>query len=198
MSDQDTEPVEVLPGAQAAERFFESECLDKSRHRCGNCGSEHKVRVKLIIPEDAGGRRISTNAIVVCRACEMAADTAAPLAGTQGKRRIINFWTSRQLHERMNNGMATSRGLRSLSQLIRYLMASYVADVERFDDLGQYQDTDEIDVKVNVWVPIEQYEVFKTLVDARGLSVTDAVKSLIRMFDAEVILPPTTTTIEES
>lgn len=171
------------------ERVFETDILEQRKYKCGNCGTDHKVRVKLVVPREAGGQLVETNAVVVCRACEMTADTAAILPGSEGARRIINFWVSRRLYDRMNTSTSSSRGLRSLSQFVRYLISSFVADEARFDDLDRYQDTDDPDVKVNVWVPIVDYEAFKKLVNERGLSVTDAVKSLIQMFDAEVIVP---------
>jgi hypothetical protein len=182
------DPSEVVT-ADGAQPSFEQRVRKQYRDRCGNCGSDHKLRVKLVVPAEAGGLEIESNAILVCRACEMAADTVAPLVGTYGDRRIINFWVSRQTYDRMTNGMATSRGLRSMSSLVRYLMASYVEDAQRFDDLDKYQDAASSDVKVNVWVPIQQYEVFKVLVAEKNMTVTDAVKSLIGLFDAEVTEP---------
>jgi hypothetical protein len=170
------------------ERPLEEIIWEKYKNHCGNCGGEHKLRVKLVVPVEAGGREIESNAMLICRACEMASDTAIPLPGETGARRIINFWVSRRLHDRMTNGMATSRGLKSMSQLVRYLMSSYVTDVARFDDLERYQDGTSSDVKVNVWVPMDQYETFKRLANNRGLSVTDAVKSLIQMFDEEIVV----------
>lgn len=79
-----------------------------------------------------------------------------------------------------------------MSSLVRYLIASYVSDAPRFDDLDKYQEGEDTEVKVNVWVPIEQYEVFKILVAEKNLTVTDAVKSLIGLFDAEVTEPKPT------
>jgi len=178
--------IEVI--GPAKERPFDSIIWEKYKSHCGNCGGQHKLKVKLVVPIEAGGREVESNAILICRACEMAADTAAPLPGEAGERRIINFWVSRHLHNRMTNGMATSRGLKSLSQLVRYLMSSYVTDVARFDDLDRYQDGSSNDVKVNVWVPMDQYETFKRLVNDRGMSVTNAVKSLIQMFDEEIVV----------
>lgn len=177
--------LEVLQ-AEGAIPSFDVMIRAKYRNHCGNCGSDHKLRVKLVVPLEAGGHELESNAILICRACEMASDTVAPLLGTQGERRIINFWVSRATHERMNNGMATSRGLRSSSALVRYLIASYVSDTQRFDDLDRFQDTGTSDIKMNVWVAKDQYEVFKTLVAIKGLSVTEAVRSLIGLFDSEV------------
>jgi uncharacterized protein YpmB len=65
-------------------------------------------------------------------------------------------------------------------------MVSYVEDADRFDDLDKYQGSDPADVKVNVWVPADQYQIFHRLVRSKGLTVTDAIKGLIQMFDSEV------------
>lgn len=186
-----SEKVEQLVGR--TEPPFEQLVREQYKSRCGNCGGLHKLKVKLVVPPEAGGLRVASNAILICRACEMATDASACLPGTEGARRIINFWVSRQLHQRMTDGMRSSRGLKSMSALVRYLMSMYVSDVERFDDLAQYQDATVGDVKLNVWVPTEQYETFKTLANNRGLNVTDTVKALILLFDNEIVErdPPT-------
>lgn len=187
MEPDQNDNVEKLVVTGANRRPFEQIIFEKYKSRCGNCGGDHKLRVKMIVPLEAGGREIDSNAILICRACEMVADTSAPMAGSQGERRIINFWVSRKLHNRMTNGMTTSRGLKSMSQLVRYLMSTYVTDVQRFDDLDRYQDASSSDVKLNVWVPMDQYETFKRLVNQRGMGVTDALKALIQMFDEDVV-----------
>jgi hypothetical protein len=183
MADPQITPVEeILSGCIP----FEQKIREKYRDQCSNCGSGHKLRVKLVVPLEAGGFEIESNGVLLCRACEMSAETIAPLTGTQGARRMINFWVSHHIHSRMSNGMATSRGLRSMSSLVRYLMVSYVEDADRFDDLDKYQGSDPADVKVNVWVPADQYQIFHRLVRSKGLTVTDAIKGLIQMFDSEV------------
>lgn len=188
MSDQQPATESLVASGEPVS--FDQLIRDKYRNRCLNCGSDHKLKVKLVVPLEAGGRKIESNGILVCRACEMSSETIAPLVGTQGERRMINFWVSRRIHDRMTNGMATSRGIRSMSSLVRYLMVSFVDDVARFDDLEQYQqDGDQSDVKVNVWVPKDQYKTFHRLVNERGLTVTDAIKGLIQMFDTEVTEP---------
>jgi hypothetical protein len=167
-------------------RPFEQLIRERHKH-CGNCGGDHKLRVKLIVPVEAGGKEVESNAMLICRVCEMSADIAARLPGSEGRRRLINFWVSRRLHDRMVEGIAAT-GLKSMSELVRYLMTIYVADSERFDDVSRYQDSVVGDVKLNVWVPIDQYETFKPLVNKRGMSVTEAVKALFQMFDEEIVV----------
>jgi hypothetical protein len=60
-------------------------------------------------------------------------------------------------------------------------MSKYIVDEARFDDLERHQDSG-ADVKINVWVDVDAYTTFRQLVDARGLTVTDAVKSLILVY----------------
>ncbi len=183
------EPAEVLSVKGSERVSFDRLIHEKYQYACVNCGSGHKLRVKLVVPLEAGGKKIESNAVLVCRACEMATEASSSLVGSEGERRPINFWVSRQLHARMTNGMSSSRGIRSISQLIRYLMVSYVDNTERFDDLDRFQNLKTNDVKINAWVPKDQYELFKSAVNARGLTVTDAVIGLIQLFDAEVTEP---------
>lgn len=162
---------------------FEQQIWEKHKSQCANCGGQHKLRVKMIVPAEAGGQEVVSNGVLICRACEMATDAAAR-PGSEGLRRPINFWVSRRLYNRMQNGMRTHHGFKSMGALIRYLMSMYVTDANRFDDLDRYQDAATGDVKINVWVPTDQYETFKHLVNVRGLTVTGAVKSLIQVYDS--------------
>lgn len=165
---------------------WEQEVWERHNGKCCNCGSTSKVRVKLIVPEEAGGQRIASNAVVICRACELVTDASKPKM-RHADNRPINFWASRRLFNRMENGVCSENGFKSKSALIRYLMNKYIQDEVQFDDLEQYQDNaEEADAaKVNAWVPKDTYETFKTKLDRRGLSVTDAIKALIMVFDEE-------------
>lgn len=111
----------------------------------------------------------------------MASD-AVTNRSTGDDQRLVNFWVSRALFDRIKSGLETYRGFNSMGSLVRYLMAKYVEDDTRFDDLDLYQD-EGADVKVNVWVDRDRYNTFKVLLDKRGLTVTDAIKSLIRMYE---------------
>jgi hypothetical protein len=108
------------------------------------------------------------------------ASESAPQSGAA--LRPINFWVSDKLYKSLQSN--ARGGFHSMAALVRYMMAKYVSDADRFDDLQQYQDEGS-DVKVNVWVETDRYANFKQLVDSRGLTVTDAIKALIRMYEAE-------------
>lgn len=165
---------------------WEQETWERHDGKCCNCGSTSKVRVKLIVPEEAGGQKIASNAVVICRACELVTDASKPKM-RHADNRPINFWTSRKLFDRMENGVCSENGFKSKSALIRYLMNKYLQDEGQFDDLEQYQDNSEgaDAAKVNAWVPKDTYGAFKARVDRRGLSVTDAIKALIMVYDEE-------------
>lgn len=164
---------------------WQQEVYDRTNNKCYNCGSKHKVRVRLIVPEEAGGTKTANNACLMCRACEMAADTAAPKT-KHADNRPINFWVSRRLFNRMNNGLCSDRGFKSKSALIRYLMSKYIQAENQFDDLEHYQDPDSADAaKVNAWVPKDTYATFQTMIQQRGMTVTDAIKALVMVYEEE-------------
>lgn len=146
---------------------------------CANCGGGDRVRVRMVVPEEAGGRLEPANGIVLCRTCEMAADTVTLENGHA--QRLVNFWVSRGLFDRFQEGLRTHQGSQSMGSLVRYLISKYVQDVDRFDDLDMYQD-EGADVKVNVWVEKDRYNVFKTLVERRGRTVTSTLKALIMLY----------------
>jgi len=155
----------------------------KCRNKCANCGAEDRLRVRMIVPKEAGGQLEPFNGVLLCRACEMAMD-AVGRTTKERDRRPINFWVSRRLHNRLKNGVRTRNGFTSMGSLVRYLVGAYVADEGRYDDLENYQE-EGADVKINVWVETSSYGDFKELLATRGMTVTDAVKALIRMYEAE-------------
>jgi len=171
-------------------RSIESVVRDKYKDSCANCGGAHKVKMRWIVPLEVGGKEAETNATLICRACEMSMEMAATLPGSEGERRLINFWVSRKLYSRMSEITKSIRGLKSLSALVRFVLSKYVEDAGRFDDLDLYRDPDATnngEVKLNVWVPASEYEAFKSLVNQRGWSVTESVRALIMMFDSVVL-----------
>jgi hypothetical protein len=184
---EDDETVEVVGGdrVEEAKSSWQQEVWDRTNGNCGNCGSDHKVRVKLMVPEIAGGKKAASNASIICRACEMAMDSSEPKT-KHSNNRPINFWVSRRLFERMNNGLCSDRGFKSKSALIRYLMNKYITAETQFDDLDRFQDAEGIDTaKVNAWVPRETYATFQAMIGKRGMTVTDAIKSLVMVYEDE-------------
>jgi hypothetical protein len=71
-----------------------------------------------------------------------------------------------------------------MGALIRSLIEMYVENEDRFDDLEQYQDNGS-DIKINIWIDIDVYSQFKEKVNARNMTVTDAIKSLVTVFEAQ-------------
>jgi hypothetical protein len=172
------ERVEVLEGSSEPR-------LQVRDDKCFGCGGTDKLRVHVLVPESVGGKNTERSGVLLCRTCAIARDLAAlPQGPASGEAtRPINFWISRRLHSRLTNGISRKRGFRSIASLVRYLMAKYVEDCSRFDDIEQWQDAG-AEVKVNVWVPRNVYGAFKTLTQERGLTVTDALRGLIRLYEA--------------
>lgn len=184
--DPGEQSVEIVPGLDPENltdaqkyAFWEQKILERANDKCSNCGSTHKVRVKPVVPIEVGGKLSAENGTTLCRACEMAADVVAS-SSAGAAQRPVNFWVSRRLYDKIKS----LNGFKSTGSLIRFLMSKYVVDAARFDDLGQWQE-DGTDVKINVWVDKGVYGTFKTLVNDNGLTVTDALKALVRMYEEE-------------
>lgn len=163
-------------------RVWSQTVYDAAHGKCANCGSEHKTKPRLIVPEEAGGKLLLANSVLLCRACEMASSVVPRKIGEAG-RRLVNIWVSDRLYKRLSERRDVGH-TSSMGALVRYLMGRYVDDVSRFDDLASYQDAGS-DVRLNIWVDSDLYATFKTLVDAQGLTVTSALKALFCMFEAE-------------
>jgi hypothetical protein len=177
----DMEGFKVVPGPPS----WQEEVWDRTDGRCYGCGSDHKNRVKLIVPLEAGGTACAENACLICRGCEMATDASKPKNKTINNR-PINFWVSRRLFQRMDNGLCSNKGFNSKSALIRYLMSKYIQEDVQFDDLEQYQDAAGTDsARINAWVPVDTYETFKAMLDKRGMTVTEAVIALVMVYEME-------------
>ncbi len=167
-----------LVGPAELVRAWERRVTELHRNRCSNCGGDDHLRAKLVVPREAGGQLVESNGVLLCRSCDMAAESVSKSSGEQ---RLVNFWVSRGLFDRLQYGLDTVQGFPSMGALVRYLITKYVADPSRFDDLELYQDGGS-DVKVNVWVERDRYNTFKALLDKRGVTVTDALKGLIVMY----------------
>ena len=183
-SSEASEVEQLSPTTKDQKSLWELAVREQSKDRCSKCGGDDRVRVSMIVPSEAGGNYVVSNGRTLCRPCEMASEAVAFGRPGEETRRPLNFWVSRKLYDRIQQGLETRRGFPSMGALVRYLMTKYVTDEPRFDDLEQYQDKD-ADVKINVWVEREHYTTFKVLIDKRGMTVTDGVKSLILMYEAE-------------
>jgi len=175
-----------LVEAGAREETWVTQVWEQHRNRCSNCGGTDRMKLVLVVPEDVGGQKIASNATILCRPCDVARSTQAkadePASGKDA--RPINFWVSQKLYGTLQNGLSKRYGFKSVAALVRFLMSQYVADAPRFDDVLQFQDHGN-DVKVNVWVPRDVYAEFKQLADKNGGTVTDTIRGLIRMYEAE-------------
>ena len=158
--------------------------LEAAQGKCANCGSDHKVSPRLIVPEDVGGRRTLSNSVVLCRACELASG-ALPKRTGSGENRLVTVWISKALYDGLHRRVQSGHA-KSIGALIRYLMHKYVAEQLRFDDLPTLPALDSVQaVRLNVWVDAEAYQTFKAAVNSSGLSVTDSIKALCSLYDSE-------------
>lgn len=164
---------------------WEKLVLDRHRGKCDNCGSDIRVRVRAIVPVEVGGEYTLSNGTTLCRSCDLVVDSRARESKGDEKQ-PVNFWVSRRLHDRILKSFESRNGFVGMGPLVRFVMAKYVLDEDRFDDLEQYQD-EGTDVKVNLLADGKTYDSFKRLVNKRGLTVTDAVKSLLVMYQEEAV-----------
>ena len=172
--------------AGGREEAWATRVWDACGGRCSNCGATDRLKARKIVPEEAGGREVVSNGMLLCRACELAQEIemTRPQLASGERTRPINFFVGKGLYDRMKGGLTKDRGFRSVSALIRYLMGKFVLDPDRFDDLELYQEGG-ADVKVNVWVDRDIYGNFKALANRNGMTVTDTLKGLIRMYERE-------------
>lgn len=182
--DDGTEILKATP--EDRQESWATRVFDACNGKCSNCGSEHRLKVRMIVPESSGGQRVVSNGTLLCRTCELAREISlkVPQPASGERTRPINFFVSQELHRKLQNGLATKYGFRSVSALVRFLMAKFVAESDDFDDIDMYQDGGS-DVKVNVWVGRDVYANFKAITDRNGTTVTETLKGLIRMYEAE-------------
>jgi hypothetical protein len=158
---------------------------DRSGGICSNCGSDSHLSVRMIVPEEAGGKLVVSNGMIICRTCEVA-KAAVEKAKETGDipRRPVNVWISRKLYTSLQDSLKSRNGFRSMGPLARYMIGLLVDNPDRFSDLDQYQDRGS-DVKINLWLEQEAYESFKQLLNDRNMTVTDGIKGLMLMYTEE-------------
>lgn len=181
---EDTETIVV--SENTANQAWSAQVYEHFRNRCSNCGSEDKIKASLIVPVEAGGRLTLSNSTLICRTCELAAELLRrKKVGASGdSTRPINFWVGRSLHTALRNGLSHEYGFNSIASLVRFLMSRYVKSPDFFEDIENYVDRSS-DVKINVWVPRGMYGEFKDAVAANGMTVTDSLRGLLRMYESE-------------
>ena len=156
---------------------FDAQVREEFGGRCGNCGSDDKCRAKLIVPESQGGTKVVTNAMWICRGCELGTGPAA-----LPERQLVNLFVSPELHGQIlalvGNGNASS--------VARHLIGLFLeGPPERFDDLGYYQDAG-TSTRLYVHVDRGTYPEFRARTKAMGLTVTAALIGLFRLYLAQI------------
>jgi hypothetical protein len=168
----------------AAKVEWTSRVFEHFEDTCCGCGSNEHLKAKLILAEEAGGSLKLSNSTLLCRVCELAAEIFSREKVRVGcNTRPINFWIDRKLHNSLQNGLQHNYGFNSLAAIVRFLMARYCESPDQFSDISDYIECG-LDVKLNVWVSHEMYNNYKNFVAAKDLTVTDSLRGLLRMYEA--------------
>lgn len=157
---------------------WKRQVLERDNSTCVNCERTTKVAPAFVIPPEAGGRLRPSNGVTVCRECRINAECARVLPQRIDNKTPINFFISKALHANLEKFVRDNSHFGSISALIRHMISAFITAPELFDDLSMWQDRGS-DVKVNGWVDGSCYETFKKMCQERGLSFTDAFKSLL-------------------
>ena len=162
---------------------------ERSNGLCAGCGSDDKVRVRMIVPRDAGGKWVAENGTTICRCCEVATEALIKSkAGKQTDRRPVNVWLSRKLYNHLTMALESQSGFGSMGSLARYMMGLYVEAPDRFEDLGNYQDPQDPEqgkVKINLHVFREHYMEFRQTLLDHGMTVADGLRGLFLLYVTE-------------
>lgn len=153
--------------------------------RCANCGNTEFLAHRMVVPKEIGGNDVPTNYILLCKACEF----AASLCTRSDPCRAVNVYLSRELFESVRSTIAVRNGHASISSLARFLVASYMKDQDYYEDVSLYQD-EGTDVRANMWLDGDIYDDFKQKVYQQGMTVTQVLKGLLRMY-VEATVPAT-------
>lgn len=179
------EQIEILTKPENPKDSWVRAVWEEFNGKCVNCGTDERVSVRMIVPEDAGGKLVVSNGTILCRTCEVA-KTAVEKAEAAGKtpRRPVNVWVSQNLYNQVQTSLKTKNGFRSMGSLVRHMMRIMVETPDRFEDLSQYQDQGS-DVKINLWLDQVAYDTFKIAMSDKNLTVTEGVKGLLLMYLVE-------------
>jgi hypothetical protein len=159
---------------------WKQKVIERDKGECVNCTNVGKVTACFIIPPEVGGKLRTQNGVTVCRDCRIAAEGARVLPTRIDNKTPINFLISAKLHKVVMDYASNGSNYGSVSSVVRGMMNSFIASPELFEDMALWQDIGS-DVKVNGWVDGNQYELFKNMCNDRGISYTDALKSLLLM-----------------
>ena len=161
---------------------FEVQVRQAYGSRCGVCGSTDRTRVRLVVPEAAGGTKTRTNAILICRSCEFHEMRSRVAGSPVTDKTLLNVWVSAELHQWMQDHAP----FQGVSALARYLIGLYVdSEPSRFDDLLLYQIAN-AEVRTFVWVPTDLHAAFKVRAGKDGLTLTQALIALVLLYRIEI------------
>lgn len=161
---------------------FEADVRAFHGGRCAGCGSTDRTRVRLIVPLEAGGKKVLSNGTVVCRTCEFGEIRERQEEPSPNAKKLLNVWVSEELHA----WIQTHIPFQGASALARYLIELYLSsDSVRYDDLHLYQDPTAA-VRCFVYVPAAMHTAFKARATRDGFTLTQALIGLIILYRIEV------------
>lgn len=161
------------------ELSWQSLVYARFNNKCGNCGSTERLVVRLIVPEEHGGQKIESNGVVLCRTCDLASKLS-PKPGAASFQRPYNFYVNDQMLAVVERHSAAFRGK---AGFLRHLMDTFSIEPHLYDDLAKYQSSGDHDIKINFHMDSLQFEKFKAAATSHGLTMTDALRGLLLMFD---------------
>lgn len=149
---------------------------------CANCESSQQISERLIVPKEAGGLDKASNRVNLCRKCSFSMDRLASLSSNKTEGDIsINFWVSNDFQRLLDEIILKDTHHKSIGSLVRYVINKFCENPFMFNDLDLYQDS-ENSIKRNVRVNSNQYNIFKSHLIARKITVTDTIKALIFIY----------------
>lgn len=177
---------EEIGGVREREQDWQRCVLTERGSRCCNCGvgPEARLRVRMVIPIEAGGQFVIDNGVVLCRACDMARAAWRGRREVPGVKRPLTCCLSRELYDQVLTRVVGEGGFSSLTALVGYLVRQFVTDSQRYEDVTSYPDKGQ-DVKIAVWVEANDYEAFKRVCAGRLMTVTACIKGLLGVCVAE-------------
>lgn len=172
------EPVRV--DVTPREKTWRDFAWERCGFKCVACGGSDHVFLRYVIPPEAGGKDVPENAVVVCRACNLADDLARD---EKGAKRLASVWVSKPLHAWLL-GNEETHGFSSASAFVRALIDGYLRDPEGHGaDVAAVDPDDKPDsarARAALWLDHDKYAFFMVDVNRRyGKTVTDAITGLL-------------------
>ena len=152
---------------------------------CINCGSDYKCSRYHIVEKEEGGIGVSSNQCLLCRRCALKRYVNGPRKPVKGAAVFnVPLTLYNEILDRLEHPLCPYK---SASSLVSDLLSLYVRQNRAFRDLETFRGSlHEPKERFNLTVNADHYEAFKTLVRARGISYTEALQALLKIYLGEV------------